>query len=119
MKVSQKRSTNMQEKLKKHIDKIDTFLKEDKIKNKEEIINKHLKQIEFYQHERLIHLIVTVFVGIVMAIFFIAGLILENILVLLLFLLTFILFVPYILHYYALENGVQKMYDQYWNLLDK
>ena len=71
----------MQEILKEHINKINNLLKEEKIKNKEEVINQHLKQIEFYQHERLIHLIVTVFVGIVMAIFFIAGLILENILV--------------------------------------
>lgn len=109
----------MQQKLNKHIKNIDNILKENKIKNKDELIKNHLKQIEFYQHERLIHLIVTVFVGIVMAIFFIGGLILENILVLLLFILTLLLFIPYILHYYVLENGVQKMYDQYWNLLEK
>lgn len=109
----------MQQKLNKHIKIIDNILKENKIKNKDELIKNHLKQIEFYQHERLIHLIVTVFVGIVMAIFFIGGLILENILVLLLFILTLLLFIPYILHYYVLENGVQKMYDQYWNLLEK
>lgn len=109
----------MQQKLNKHIKLIDNLLSENKVKNKDEIIKNHLKQIEFYQHERLIHLIVTVFVGIVMAIFFIGGLILENILVLLLFILTLLLFIPYILHYYVLENGVQKMYDQYWNLLEK
>lgn len=109
----------MQEILKEHINKIDNLLKEDKLKNKDEIIDKHLKQIEFYQHERLVHLIVTVFVGTMCVLFLLAGLFLENILVLLLFLLTFILFVPYIFHYYALENGVQKMYNQYWNLLDK
>ena len=109
----------MQQKLNKHIKNIDNILKENKIKNKDELIKNHLKQIEFYQHERLIHLIVTVFVGIVMAIFFIGGLILENILVLLLFILTLLLFIPYILHYYVLENGVQKMYNQYWNLLEK
>jgi hypothetical protein len=109
----------MQQKLNKHIKNIDNILKENKIKNKDELIKNHLKQIEFYQHERLIHLIVTVFVGIVMALFFIGGLILENILVLILFILTLVLFVPYILHYYVLENGVQKMYDQYWNLLEK
>ena len=109
----------MQQKLNKHIKIIDNILKENKIKNKDELIKNHLKQIEFYQHERLIHLIVTVFVGIVMAIFFIGGLILENILVLLLFILTLLLFIPYILHYYVLENGVQKMYNQYWNLLEK
>ena len=109
----------MQEILKEHITKINNILHEDKIKNKDEIIDNHLKQIEFYQHERLVHLIVTVFVGTMCILFLLAGLFLENILVLLLFLLTFILFVPYIFHYYALENGVQKMYEQYWNLLNK
>ena len=58
----------MKEKLQEHIKQIDNILKENKIKNKEEILNKHLKQIMFYQHERLIHLIVTVFVGIIMSI---------------------------------------------------
>ena len=109
----------MQEILKEHITKINNILNEDKIKNKDEIIENHLKQIEFYQHERLMHLIVTVFVGTMCVLFLLAGLLLENILVLLLFLLTFILFVPYIFHYYALENGVQKMYDQYWQLKNK
>ena len=109
----------MQEILKEHINKINKLLQQDNIKNKDEIINNHLKQIEFYQHERLIHLIVTVFVGTMCVLFLLTGLFLENILVLLLFLLTFILFVPYIFHYYALENGVQKMYDQYWELLKK
>lgn len=108
----------MQERLKDHINKIDNILKEDKLKNKEEIINNHLKQIEFYQHERLLHLIVTVFVGTMSILFLLTGLLLESLPILLLFLLTFILFVPYIFHYYVLENGVQKMYDQYWNILN-
>ena len=109
----------MQEILKEHINKINNLLKEEKINNIDEVINQHLKQIEFYQHERLVHLIVTVFVGTMCVLFLLASLFLENILILLLFLLTFILFVPYIFHYYALENGVQKMYDQYWQLQSK
>ncbi len=109
----------MQEKLKDHIIKIDNLLKEDKLKIKDSIIEEHLTQIQFYQHERFVHLLVTVFVGIVAILFFLFGLLLENIMLLILFILSLILFIPYIFHYYALENGVQKMYDQYWQLKDK
>lgn len=109
----------MQEKLKDHIIKINNLLKEDKLKNKDSIIEEHLTQIQFYQHERFVHLLVTVFVGIVAILFFLFGLLLENIMLLILFVLSLILFIPYIFHYYALENGVQKMYDQYWQLKDK
>lgn len=109
----------MQEKLKDHIIKIDNLLKEDKLKIKDSIIEEHLTQIQFYQHERFVHLLVTIFVGIVAILFFLFGLLLENIMLLILFILSLILFIPYIFHYYALENGVQKMYDQYWQLKDK
>ena len=106
----------MQEKLKTYIDKINKELKEDKLKNKEEILEEHLTQIKFYQHERFVHLLVTVFTGIIAVLFFLFGILLENILILLLFILTVCLFIPYIFHYYHLENGIQKMYDQYWEL---
>lgn len=76
---------------------------------------KLLKNIEIFQHERLIHLIVTVFVGISTIIFFGLGLIIENILLLILSLITLILFSFYIFHYYFLENSVQKLYTYYWN----
>ncbi len=77
--------------------------------------DKLLKNIEIFQHERLIHLIVTVFVGISTIIFFGLGLIIENILLLILSLITLILFSFYIFHYYFLENSVQKLYTYYWN----
>lgn len=75
---------------------------------------KLLKNIEIFQHERLIHLIVTVLVGIVTLIFFGLGLILENVLLLVLTLITLVLFTFYIFHYYFLENSVQKLYEYYW-----
>ncbi len=76
---------------------------------------KLLKNIEIFQHERLIHLIVTVFVGISTLILFGLGLIIENILLLLLSLITLVLFSFYIFHYYFLENSVQKLYTYYWD----
>ncbi len=105
--------------LKNYLTEIDKLLSEDKIKNKDEILENHLHQISFFQHERFVHLIVTVFVGICTTLFLLFGILLSNIYVLLLFGLTFILFVPYIFHYYFLENGVQKLYHQYWSLKEK
>lgn len=72
-----------------------------------------INYIIFFQHERLVHLIVTFFVGIAMVLFFIGFLITENILVFVLFALLLCLFIPYIFHYYYLENNVQKLYDYY------
>ena len=74
-----------------------------------------LKNIEIFQHERLIHLIVTVFVGICAVLFFAMGLFAENILLIILAFITLILFTFYIFHYYFLENSVQKLYTYYWN----
>ena len=76
---------------------------------------KLLKNIEIFQHERLIHLIVTVLVGIGTLVFFSLGLILENTLFLVLTLITLVLFAFYIVHYFFLENSVQKLYTYYWD----
>lgn len=109
----------MKHDLKEYIEQIDNILKKDKIINKEQVLKNHLTQIQFFQHERLIHLIVTVFVGILAILFLLFALLLNNIMLFVLFGITFILFIPYILHYYFLENGVQKLYHQYWNLENK
>lgn len=109
----------MKHDLKEYIEEINNILKKDKITNKEQVLKDHLTQIQFFQHERLIHLIVTVFVGTLAILFLLFGLLLNNIMLFVLFGITFILFIPYILHYYFLENGVQKLYHQYWNLENK
>lgn len=88
-------------------------------KELEIIRKKHMTEIEFFMHERLIHLIVTVLfaIGTFMTLF--TYLIVENIGLLLLAFLLIILLVPYIKHYYLLENGVQKMYIQYDKLTEE
>lgn len=84
----------------------------------EKIMKNHMIQIEFFMHERLIHLIVTVLfaIGTFMTIF--TYLLAENIGLLALAFMLIVLLVPYIKHYYLLENGVQKMYVQYDRLLE-
>lgn len=72
-----------------------------------------INYILFFQHERLVHLIVTFFVGIAMVLFFVGFVITSNLLIFVLFALLLCLFIPYIFHYYYLENNVQKLYDYY------
>lgn len=116
MKVLRKRYKNMKRDLKEYLERMDNILKKEKLGNKEELLKDHLIQIKFFQHERLIHLIVTVFVGLIAVFFLLFGLLIDNIMLFILFILTALLFIPYILHYYFLENGVQKLYHQYWDL---
>ena len=75
-----------------------------------------LKRIEFYQHERLIHLIVTMS----FAVFFLLSLMMyfsvRQIGILLLAVLLLVMTVAYIKHYYFLENSVQKMYKFYYKV---
>ena len=73
----------------------------------------HTVQISFFQHERLIHLIVTVLFAILEFMSFLFVLIMPNIGTILLTFAVLVLLIPYIRHYYLLENEVQKMYVQY------
>ena len=83
----------------------------------ERILKSHLEQIAFFQHERLIHLIVTALVAILMIMCIGIAIIAEQPSLFLLALPLFILLVPYLGHYYLLENEVQKMYVQYDRIL--
>lgn len=79
----------------------------------EELIAEHLVQISFFQHERLIHLIVTSLFAILEIISIMMILIIPVKATVIFSMLLAILLIPYILHYYSLENEVQKLYVQY------
>ena len=64
----------------------------------------------YFQHERLIHLIVTVLFAICDFISFGLFVLTEKWNLLPLLLLVTVLLVPYIFHYFYLENGVQRLY---------
>lgn len=85
--------------------------------DKKELAEKLLVRIGFYQHERLIHLIVTMSFGV----FFLLSLILafSNAYFLALSALLLILLVPYIAHYYFLENSTQELYKVYYSLTEE
>ena len=87
---------------------------DDVIENKSfnsEIINEHLIKIQFFQHERFIHLCVTL----TYALLFIISMVATFVSVIFCFIgLIFAGFlVPYVIHYFRLENGVQYLYKQY------
>lgn len=105
----------------KYIDEL--LLREDA--DWERIREEHLVQISFFQHERLIHLIVTVIFAL-FTVFFAgmsyllmaqgtdgAGSLLTVVAAFL------VLLIPYVRHYYILENEVQKMYRQYDEIISK
>jgi len=79
----------------------------------------HKTQIEYLQHERLIHLMVTL----AFALFFIVTILFtvcfEKLIILLVSLLVLILLAPYIAHYFKLENGVQRWYVLYDRIDEK
>lgn len=74
---------------------------------------KHLVQIGFFAHERTVHLIVMVLFALCTLLSMLYFVFTSEPVILLLTGAFFILLVPYIMHYYLLENSVQKMYVQY------
>lgn len=82
-------------------------------------IEKHLTQIAFFSHERLVHLIVFALVAVCTVISILAMVVSEKIIIFPLIVLLFVLLIPYCMHYYLLENSVQRMYDQYDEMIAK
>lgn len=111
----------MEQRLKNYIKYTEELLKEEHItpqewrRRKEE----HLVQISFFQHERLIYLIVTVVFALLEILSLMMVTFQFSMMSLALSVLLLVLLIPYIRHYYILENGVQKMYQQYDAFLQK
>ncbi len=70
----------------------------------------HRAQIEYLQHERLVHLLVTLFFGLSALLTLLFLVLHPQALVGVLLLFLLVLLVPYLVHYYRLENGVQRWY---------
>jgi hypothetical protein len=70
----------------------------------------HGKQLAFMQHERLIHLLVTLSFGLFALLTMLTLVLSPRIELAALTLLLLGLLVPYVAHYFKLENGVQRWY---------
>jgi len=99
-----------------YIKEIDNLLKSNK-KITNDIINNHLIKIGFFQHERMIHLLVTLFYALFSMIFIAVGFIYYIFFAIATILFIFLLF--YVVHYFRLENGVQYLYKQYDKMIEK
>jgi len=99
-----------------YIKKTDTLLY-DKDKISKSIIDEHLIKISFFQHERLIHLLVTFFFAILFLIFIGLSFKYYRFFPIAIILLIFV--ICYVLHYFYLENGVQYLYKQYDKMNEK
>ncbi|MBQ6538720.1 MAG: hypothetical protein IJL76_00380 [Bacilli bacterium] len=106
----------MKEYLYNYIKEIDKLLESDK-KISTDVIERHLIKISFFQHERLIHLYVTLFYAIMFLLFSGLGLVHYIFFIISTILLIFLIF--YIIHYFRLENGVQYLYKQYDKMIEK
>ncbi len=89
------------------------YVEENKSKADDKFINDHLIKIGFFQHERMIHLIVTVTYGLLDLLSFLIGIAFGNIIPVIMGYMLMCFLIPYIYHYFLLENCVQKMYRQY------
>jgi len=100
-----------------YMEYIKTILKKENIN--EDIKKDFLEHIQFMQHERLIHLLVTMLFASLLMFGFIIMLIYFSWILVVFTAIIFIVEIFYIFHYYKLENGVQKMYRVYDELVKK
>ena len=70
----------------------------------------HEQKIRYFQHERLVHLLVTLTVGIALLLSIYVTMLFPSVFLFIVDFLLTLLFVPYLIHYRNLENGVQKLY---------
>ena len=94
----------------------------DQKKKSLELLNFHQAQTSNFQHERLVHLFVTLFFGGLTIVFILVQLfvsfqsnildfiVIYNILTAIIAIL-FVVEIFYVRHYYKLENKIQKLYD--------
>ncbi len=103
----------MRKYLTEYIEMIEKMLEENSVQDYAELEQRHLQMVQFMQHERLIHFLVTMLFA--LGFFLALGIYLlgEIFSMLPLLILILALLVPYIAHYYFLENSVQKLYRLY------
>ena len=101
----------MIEYMKKHERYVQDMLEKNPDEEKlRELFQYHDKQIQWMQHERLVHLIVMLFVCLFTLLILGFAVIRTSVPSLALSVILLCLSVAYIIHYYRLENGVQKWY---------
>ena len=98
-----------------YIKTIDQYIQHNRYRDIDEIIREHLRKIKFFQHERLVHLFVTL----AFAFFSIIFSLCINLSTYFIYvsIISYIILLFYVFHYYYLENAVQYMYKQHDKLI--
>lgn len=96
------------------ISEVELYIMRDLGSDTKDGISRRLQEFEmkisYFQHERLIHLIVTVLFAVLEILSILGMLLIPSLVPVILCIMFLILLVPYVMHYYFLENSVQKMY---------
>ena len=101
---------NVKKYMKEHTEYVKATLLKGKKKDLVKLKAYHTERISFMQHERLIHLLVTLTFAILTLLALILAVLHTKIEVLVLLVLLLALLIPYIFHYFFLENTVQEWY---------
>jgi len=100
--------------MKNYLNQIDKQMQGELSADDKKVLKENLLvQIGFFQHERIIHLIVTVTFAVITILSFLCFLIFRRLLLAVFLLLLLALLIPYIRHNFILEKGVQKLYEYY------
>ncbi len=99
----------MREYIDRYVKYTDEVIKDNKVTK--EYIDDHLTMIMFFQHERVIHLVITLFYALLTILFFALSLLSYLFVIIAIILIVFLIL--YIYHYFYLENHVQYMYKQF------
>ena len=112
----------MKKYIQSYMDKVQGFMdldmKDADIEKIREVLSEFEIKITYFQHERLIHLIVTVLFAILEVISIALILTNPSAPAIILSALFLVLVVPYVMHYYFLENSVQHMYKMRDQILE-
>jgi len=103
-----------------YIEKTKKYLENPDPETIHEYRKEHLVQIQFIQHERIVHWFVTMLVCILL--FIVTAVLLlkpECVSAIPLFILLLGLVIPYIVYYYYIENKTQELYRLYNQLCEK
>lgn len=108
----------MKKRITEYLAYIDALLERDDM-NWERERQKHLVQIAFFAHERQVHLIVMALFALATVISILYLNFSGSLIIVALVFALLVLLIPYVMHYYLLENSVQKMYEQYDRMMNK
>lgn len=109
----------MADRIKQYMVYVNGLLESEEELDWEDEMQKHLVQIAFFAHERFIHLVVTVLFALMTTMVFLYTFSNFSIPLLLLMILLMGLLIPYVKHYFLLENSLQDMYEQYDKMQEK